>query len=237
MKIAVFTDAHLQLPTQPHLWELLGKPITGYANWQRRKHNHSDMALEKLVTIMQAANPDYFLFLGDAVNLGLKSEWEKAKTFFETLCPREKLIFLPGNHDFYTHSSAKRFSQEWGNEFPILKEDKTTRLIGLSSAITTRPFNACGKVSQQQLDALDKALQTPKKRIVALHHPPVEIVGGVGHKRLINLNAVQEIIQQRGAELVVHGHTHRKSEHFIGKTPVVGLPSASHINSSDWLLI
>jgi 3',5'-cyclic AMP phosphodiesterase CpdA len=242
MKLALFTDAHLPLRHTPHVFELLGKPLTGFLNWQKRKHHHSQFVLDKLAAEMQAANPDYFVFLGDMVNLGLAQEWETAKDFLAALCPPEKLIFLPGNHDYYTNKSVQRMektlSQTLGKiNYPLIKEDETTRFIGLSTAIVTKPFNATGFIDAAQLKALEQALQTKKHRIIGLHHPPVDIEGGLAHKRLINLAAFQKIILKYGAEHIIHGHTHRASQHFIGATPVQGLPSASHIYTSQWLLL
>lgn len=238
MKLAFFTDAHLQLSRTPYPWELLGKPLTGFLNWQKRKTQHPTATLSQIVAQMQAANPDYYVFLGDMVNLGLSQEWAQAKLFLEKLCPPEKLIFLPGNHDAYTKAAVQRMEKLLGKQsFPILKEDDTTRFIGLSTAIVTKPFNATGFIDEAQLIALETALQTKKRRIIALHHPPIEIEGGLAHKRLINVKAFQAIILRHGAEHILHGQTHRASKHYIGKTLVQGLPSASHHKTSDWLLL
>jgi 3',5'-cyclic AMP phosphodiesterase CpdA len=75
------------------------------------------------------------------------------------------------------------------------------------------------------------ALQTEDLfRVVLIHHPPQQ---GVAHRRkaLIDAAAFRDVIAQKGAELVLHGHTHRAHLDQIAgpqsRVPVLGVPSAS----------
>ena len=67
-------------------------------------------------------------------------------------------------------------------------------------------------------------------RIVLIHHPP--IANGISpRKRLLDSEALAAVIAEHGAELVLHGHTHRSGLGRLqtprGHAPVIGVPSAS----------
>jgi len=65
---------------------------------------------------------------------------------------------------------------------------------------------------------------------VLIHHPPL---GGElqPRKRLLDADALAAVIAAEGAELVLHGHTHRSGLGRLatprGHAPVIGVPSAS----------
>jgi 3',5'-cyclic AMP phosphodiesterase CpdA len=94
-----------------------------------------------------------------------------------------------------------------------------------------------GRIGARQLQKLATILyQTARNRfyrIVLIHHPPVS--GSVSwRKRLTDAAALQALLARDGAELVLHGHTHRILRRSLqtpaGKLPVVGVPSISALS-------
>jgi hypothetical protein len=116
--------------------------------------------------------------------------------------------------------------------FPYLRRRGPVALVGVSSAITTPPFIASGKVGEQQIARIAKMLDDLRTenlfRVVMIHHPPLP---SARHKCLIDAMAFQRVLAAVGAELVIHGHDHEHSLVWIagngGRVPVIGVPSAS----------
>jgi 3',5'-cyclic AMP phosphodiesterase CpdA len=118
--------------------------------------------------------------------------------------------------------------------FPFVRRIGDLAIISCSSAVPTRPFMAIGRFDEAQAVRLERILKALGEadmfRVVMIHHPPnAELqhpsFGLKGHKLF------RDVIARHGAELVLHGHTHRSSIHSIpGKTqevPVVGVAAAS----------
>jgi 3',5'-cyclic AMP phosphodiesterase CpdA len=103
------------------------------------------------------------------------------------------------------------------------------------------PFLAVGTIGHGQLEKLDKILAYAGRqnlfRIVLIHHPPA--AGTVAwRKRLTDGAAFRSVLSRRGAELVLHGHTHSTSftqvETAAGMVPAIGVPSASSLSRKPW---
>ena len=96
-------------------------------------------------------------------------------------------------------------------------------------------WSSQGRVGPDQLAGLEACLVALGReglcRVVLIHHPPLAIPGGRGRKGLVDAAAFRAVLGRVGAELVIHGHTHRrhlgKIESVAGATPVIGAPSAS----------
>ena len=118
--------------------------------------------------------------------------------------------------------------------FPFVRKRGPVAFVMLSTAIPTRWFSAAGQLGQQQLQELEKILKSLATdeyfRVVVLHHPP-EDYPTKPRKALRDRAQFREVLARQGAELVLHGHQHHS--HFgnvkspSGRTPVVGVPSAS----------
>ena len=67
-------------------------------------------------------------------------------------------------------------------------------------------------------------------RVVLVHHTPIS-ASAARWNHLLDERALQTVLKRNGAELVLHGHLHRRSIRYLngrhGLTPVVGVPSAS----------
>jgi len=115
--------------------------------------------------------------------------------------------------------------------FPWLRRREGVALIGLSSAAATLPFIATGTVGEAQIAALARLLaETGREglcRVILIHHPPTSITRG--RKALTDRAALCQVIAAEGAELVLHGHTHRADLSWIdtsaGRVPVIGAPA------------
>ena len=249
--IAHLSDIHLSPLPNVHWQDLLSKRITGYLNWKlKRKNQMQANTLEPLVEHLKSKNPNLTAITGDIVNLSLDAEFEQARKWIEKHFKPEKTCLIPGNHDVYLKGALAKFQSSFGdyakgemidNEpFPYVKRLKDVAIISCSSAVPTMPFMAYGEFDVAQALRLSKTLKTLKKanyfRIVLIHHPVVDLAAEKFRKGLHGSKRFQQIIKENGAELVLHGHTHKSSVSAItgvknggngGETPVIGVASAS----------
>ena len=225
--------------------DLLGKRLTGFLNWKLKRHGElNSETLTGLVAHMQAQNADFTAVTGDLVNLALKVEVERAGLWLSALGPTDKVAVCPGNHDAYVPGALESAQDIWGDYmrgetlddsvFPFVRRVGELAIISCSSAVPTRPFLAIGRFDEKQAERLGRILKVMGEagyfRTVLIHHPPCPELqhpsfGLKGHKLF------RQVIAEHGAELVLHGHTHRSSIHSIpgqGKeVPVVGVAAAS----------
>jgi 3',5'-cyclic AMP phosphodiesterase CpdA len=244
----VFTLAHLSdihlapLPT-PRPGELMGKRITGYINWLRKRRRVHDRAvLDRIVDDLKEQAPDHIAITGDLANIALEEEFVRGRNWLQHLDSFETVSFVPGNHDAYVRQ-AVRYAPQWaaymtGDDgvvgFPYVRRRGPLALIGLSTAIATAPFMATGRLGETQVKALAPLLDTLKTeglfRVILIHHPPV--TQAKEHKRLLDAWALVETIAAHGAELLLHGHDHLHMLNWLKgpigtRVPAVGVPSAS----------
>src|SRR5262249_58367145 len=118
--------------------------------------------------------------------------------------------------------------------FPFVRRRGPLALIGLSSALPTAPFFASGKLGADQITRLAALLPRLADcfRVVLIHHPPLG--HRPWHKRLVDATPFLEVLAAHRAELVLHGHDHQHSLHWVdwtgGRIPIIGVPfgSAAH---------
>lgn len=247
-RLAHLSDPHVGPLGRVRLHQLIGKRATGYANWRRgRSRSHDMTVLETLVSDLKQQGAAHVACTGDLCNIGLPSEWETARTFLEALGSPETVSFVPGNHDAYVRGSLEGLlaacSGYTGDDsgssgrFPYLRRRGPVALIGLSSAIPTKPFVATGRLGPPQLAAAESLLRAlatePGKpfRVVMIHHPP-QPGGASSGRELKDAAAFTAMIARAGAELILHGHNHTTTSALVpgpdGRfVPVIGAPSAS----------
>ena len=247
-RLAHLSDPHVGPLGRVRLHQLIGKRATGYANWRRgRSRSHDMTVLETLVADLKQQGAAHVACTGDLCNIGLPSEWETARTFLETLGSPETVSFVPGNHDAYVRGSLEGLlaacSGYTGDDsgssgrFPYLRRRGPVALVGLSSAIPTKPFVATGRLGPPQLAAAESLLRAlatePGKpfRVVMIHHPP-QPGGASSGRELKDAAAFTAMIARAGAELILHGHNHTTTSALVpgpdGRfVPVIGAPSAS----------
>lgn len=253
---AHLSDPHLSSLEHVRIQDLLNKRVLGYLSWKRhRRREHLSEVLAALVCDLNLTRPDHVVVTGDLTHLGLPSEFRQVRRWLDTVGGPKDVTVVPGNHDAYVHTPwAQTFalwapymdsdmpasfhpsSQRTQTTFPSLRVRGQVAFIGLSTARPSAPFFATGSLGPKQLQHLGELLaETGRKalfRTVLIHHPPTS--GTISwRKRLTDRHALRSILAKHGVELVLHGHSHRSSLSQIdtrgGRTPVIGVPSASAI--------
>ncbi len=242
----MFVLAHLSdlhMAAQPRLAELIGKRGLGFINWQRkRKFVHRPEVLDAITRDAKACGADHIAVTGDLVNLSLPDEYKRARAWLEALGPPRDVTVVPGNHDVYVRSAEPLPFAYWGDYmrgddgvggFPFVRRRQNVALIALSSGVATGPFMATGRLGRAQLADLAQALQATRGlfRIVLIHHPPVSPPERY-MRRLTDAADLRGVLAAEGAELLLHGHDHRRALVWLDgpggtKIPAVGAPSAS----------
>ncbi len=248
-RLAHFSDVHLGPLPDVSYRELASKRITGYINWRRnRRGSFQTRVIESIVDDIAIQEPDHVALTGDLVNLALDAEIELARQWLTAL-PFEdhEVTVVPGNHDTYVTGALAKACRAWrpfmlgdgaaeGGRvtFPFLRRRGPVALIGVSSARAMLPFVAAGIFESRQAkrvaELLDEAGREGLYRVVLIHHPPVRGATG-NHKRLYGIARFQRMIARHGAELVLHGHTHLATTHWIDgpagprTVPVIGVPA------------
>jgi 3',5'-cyclic AMP phosphodiesterase CpdA len=242
--LAHLSDPHLAPLPQPRWGELIGKRVTGYINWQRRRRFlHDPAVLVRVVTDLKGQATDHVAVTGDIANIALASEFPRGRDWLDGLGAPQDVSFVPGNHDIYVREATVIALRQWGAHmsgddgaagFPYVRRCGPLALIGLSTGVPTAPFLATGWLGTRQLAALAALLHDLKAdglfRVILIHHPPVS--EAPRHKHLLDAAVLLRVIAEHGAELLLHGHDHRRMLNWLdgprgSKVPAVGVPSAS----------
>lgn len=240
-----------------HLLDLKGasparfanKRLTGGVNLLlNRRRKHDEGLFRRIVDAAHAHGADRLVVTGDLTNLALESEFEHVRSHLDAA--GLPVTVIPGNHDAYTRGSARerRFEQylahlmegerEAGADYPFVQRHGDVALIGLSTAIPSLPLYAVGKLGEDQLQRLARALgklaDEGLSRVVLIHHPVLPGVARPRHE-LLDLDAFGRVIAEHGAELILHGHEHRRLEgHLLGPgerpVPVHGVGSGTYLS-------
>lgn len=252
IRFAQLSDPHLSTLNGVKWRELANKRVLGYLSWiKKRRSEHRIEILDALQRDLLSTKPDHIVVTGDLTHIGLRTEFLQARRWLEDLGIPEQVTVIPGNHDAYVRSPWRHSFRHWmpymesdkpgidggGKKpavFPSLRVRGQVAFIGLSSARPSAPFLAIGSVGPRQLaqfsELLEKTGRNELFRVVLVHHPPVPGTEK-WRKRLTDAKHLCEVIANHGAELVLHGHSHRAKESFIAtpgaKIPVFGIPSAS----------
>jgi 3',5'-cyclic AMP phosphodiesterase CpdA len=247
--IAHITDPHLAPAPLPGFADFRLKRFMGYVNWKRGREGLNDMgALGRLVEDLRAQAPDHVAATGDLVNIGMPSEFRPAALWLRTLGDPHDVSFVPGNHDAYVRASMPTLRatfEPWTtgdsgvSGFPYLRVRGEVAIIGLSSGVPTAPLMATGRLGPKQLQAfaalLDETGARGLARVVLIHHPPLAR-GAPPFRGLTDGAAFERVIEEHGAEAILHGHSHkqlvrslpsRAARTISGAVPVLGAPAAS----------
>ena len=246
-RLAHMSDIHLGPLPRVTPRELASKRITGYVNWHRnRRKRLFGNILDSLMDEIKAAKPDHVAMTGDMVNLAAAAEIEAVTRWLAAAGNPNEISLVPGNHDAYVPGAFRKICTAWrpymlgddgprlaagDNLFPYLRRRGPVALIGVSTAAATPPFMASGVFGHRQARRLASLLERSNGlcRVVLVHHPPIR--GATSpYKRMIGIGRFGRVLQQAGAELVLHGHTHEDTLYWLdgrdGRVPVVGVPAA-----------
>jgi len=250
-RLAHISDVHLgPLPALTFL-ELFSKRITGFVNWHRNRRRHLfTNTLDVVLDDIERQAPDHLAITGDLVNLASSLEIAAVRHWLAETGPPEDVSLVPGNHDAYVRGAYEKATRAWypymrgdaapeewqedRHVFPYLRVRGPVAIIGCSTAVATPPFSASGYFGSRQaretVNLLRAAGEAGLFRVVLIHHPPIRGATAF-HKRMIGIRRFAATISTGGAELVLHGHTHLDTVHWLaGQTkpvPVVGIASAS----------
>lgn len=226
---------------------LLNKRMTSQLSWRRRRRFlHVDTVLEALVADLRTMTPDAVALTGDLTNLGLPVECRRAAAWVTARLPRQTAI-IPGNHDMLVREPWADTLGLWApwmaarpDNFPFVRHVGPVALIGVNSACPTPWFSAAGRIGAAQAARLTELLHETGRagafRVVMIHHPPIP--GSVTRRKaLLDQGLFATAIARSGAELILHGHSHRSSLSSLpGPTttvPVLGIASASMLAPSQ----
>lgn len=249
--LAHISDVHLA-PLPPVRWtELANKRALGYLNWRLRRHTSlSGNGLETLVNHMLEQKPDFTAVTGDLVNLGLQAEAITALDWLKAIGSPDDVCVSPGNHDSYVRGSFEHNNASWGaymsgetlgpEQFPFVRRIGDVAIISCTSSVPSAPTLAIGRFEQDQADRLARILKMMGEagyfRIVLIHHPP-NLEARHPRLGLYGARRFREAVARNGAELILHGHTHKSSIFAIpgltGDVPVVGVAAAGAAHRED----
>jgi 3',5'-cyclic AMP phosphodiesterase CpdA len=249
--LAHMSDIHLA-PLPPVRWsELANKRLTGYLNWRLRRHSSlSGDGLTNLVRHMREQNPDFTAITGDLVNLGLEAEANLAWNWLQTVGNPEDVCVSPGNHDSYLKPSFGWNAARWGEymqgetvdaaQFPFVRRIGDVAVICCSSSVPSAIGFAIGRFEQDQSARLERILallgEANYFRIILIHHPP-NLEARHPRLGLYGANLFRQAVAEHGAELVLHGHSHKSTIYAIpgvtGDVPVVGVAAAGAAQRED----
>ncbi|MCA3555073.1 metallophosphoesterase [Aestuariivirga sp.] len=258
--VSVFTLAHLSdlhlgpLPAGAAHRHFALKRAIGVINWRlTRQRVHSPaVALAIAANIVRTA-PDHVALTGDIVNVAAPAEFAAAERWMKAFGGADWISFVPGNHDCYvrmawTHGlshlepymrgdmrvNLTQTTPQIMTPFPYVRLRRNVALIGLSTGVPQPLHRAAGELGGTQLKSLAQLLHDLRERgyarVVMIHHPPLP---GLAQPRraLIDASLLRAVLEEHGAELVLHGHNHKHmTNSFLsrfGMVHVLGAPSAS----------
>ncbi len=250
--LAHLSDLHVTRPRPAGPRELCNKRLLGFLSWrQRRRYVHRPEVLEALLGDLVHQSVDHVAITGDLTHIGLPSEIEEARGWLARIGTPEQVTLIPGNHDAYAACDPEHsWETQWPaylasdgagpvrelrypESFPTLRRRGPLALVGLCSALPTLPLLATGALGPGQLERLEALLRELGReglcRVVLVHHRPTP--GEARRRSLRDAGSLRAVLSSAGAELVLHGHSHRSVFTQIGgglrPIPVVGVRSAS----------
>jgi len=249
--LAHLSDIHLAPLPKAHVSELVNKRLTGYLNWRLRRHSSLDgLGLAALVAHLHEQAADFTCVTGDLVNLALDAEIAIALGWLKGIGPVEKVCVSPGNHDAYLPGTLARACASWQGYisgetmddgiFPFVRRIGEVAVVSCSSAIATPPFFSAGDFDPGQAGRLARMLRllgdADYFRVVMIHHPPT-VEAENWRTGLRGAKLFRDVVAEAGAEIVLHGHTHRSTIHAIpgrsGDVPVIGVAAAGTAQSPE----
>ncbi len=163
------------------------------------------MGLDVVYTI----KADFYLHLGDIVEAGTLSDYKLAEELLRPI--KNKLIFIPGNHD--ARNVGDRLYTEFYGErnFEIETKIDGTQfyIIGLDSSI---PDQNSGRVGRRELHFLSRRLSQQGDKIVKVvvfHHHLLPIPNtGRERSTIDDAGDMLKVLLDHNVDVVINGHRH-----------------------------
>ncbi|OAI41597.1 hypothetical protein AYO40_03005 [Planctomycetaceae bacterium SCGC AG-212-D15] len=253
VRLAHLSDIHITAAPLGWQWQdWLNKRAAGWFNlrflgrgWHFRD---AETVLSQLVAELRTRRPDRIVFSGDATALGFEAEFARAAAILQLTHPDTPPgLAVPGNHDYYTRTSAglghfERYFAPWQqgereseHTYPFAQRVGHVWLIAVNSCTGNRWFwDAGGSVDAGQLERLGRLLRRIEggPRVLVTHYP-VAVENGSLERRshaLRNLSELVRVAAEGGVGLWLHGHRHRAyvlSRPGMAPFPVVCVGSAT----------
>jgi 3',5'-cyclic AMP phosphodiesterase CpdA len=195
--------------------------------------------IEAIEHTIQAERFDVVAISGDLSQRARAGEFQRAAVFIRDAARVSRVITIPGNHDVKWWAAPlgigkKARVYENYRKFidsdlePVLHVEGVT-LVGINTAqgVTRRTLtwnlrdiSIIGDVKKQQLEVAREIFETSAPgdaRVIVMHHNPVrgELSGRHGLK---NTQKILGAFAEMGVDLVLCGHDHQESVHYIEHT-------------------
>lgn len=230
MRIVHFSDIHaFQPPSGVRPW--LDKRLLGTFNHVFRRRRHHDWSrLERAVARIRLLRPDLVLLTGDISTISNPREFEQSLEALDPLVQDSglELIYVPGNHDHYTHCAAsvaalhRAFGilnrQRWSiDDLPVMHNVGFLRLIMVNQACPAPPWGSWGRLSPAAVTRLrtmlaDRHLRDDHHRVALVQHFPLFNRHGLPERsrRACHDNEVLvEAFKDGRIDLAFCGHIHQ----------------------------
>ena len=186
--------------------------------------------------------PDLVVITGDITQQGDEAEFAAARAWVDSL--HRPVLVMPGNHDTPYFDPVKRFFAPWaryrrhfGRGSPgglLVQPGLAVRTLNSARGFQPRLNWSKGQVSREQtrssLAALARA-PAGAARILACHHPLIEMLGGPMTGRVWGGARTARALSEAGVDLVLTGHIHAPFAlaypYGDGKTYAVGASTLS----------
>jgi len=167
-----------------------------------------------LIQQINELQPDFVIHLGDVSDRGTAYELDRFDDLIAELEPL--LVTVAGNHD--TKSRRKLFGERY------VEPNSSTNLMDYSFDYGGVRFiivdNSDYYVTREQLDWLERQLQTSKRKIVSMHCPPDygrwKDMGG-----MYSPEAFMRLMKAHEVDLVYCGHIHLHNSMMVAGTKYV----------------
>ena len=176
-------------------------------------------AVAAALAYAQNAKPDLVLVSGDITQAGRRREFEAAARWLEAM--PEPVFVIPGNHDTPYWDLIARLAWPWRRYegligHPAVDHQFQTERLAVRGVNTARAAQMRWNWSKGQIDldqtrrAARALSEAPAKalRIIACHHPLIEMEGTPMTGDVRCGDAAAEIFAAAGVDLVVTGHVH-----------------------------
>jgi len=184
MRMFHFSDSHAGAPAED--WKaFLDKRWVGIFNYYfRRRFQHNQETLRKAVSIMLKRSADFYICTGDITSTGQPSEFKKAIDILSPLAETKKLIYLPGNHDFYVidnkcnralfdafrYLNANKFNL---SDLPLKLTFDDIELIIVNESYPSNLISSCGFLKKNDSKKIISMLENKSKPIIIVGHYPI----------------------------------------------------------------
>ena len=224
MRLVLVGDIHSYRLWVPP-WLLLSKRIVGQANlWLNRRHQFDRTLLAPLVRQVRTVEPDMLLFSGDLTSTALPGEFDDVIKALSSIANAYPTVIVPGNHDRYTFTSARRRDLETSagelmpRQFPhfvrLPSPADRWNLLALDGAVP-RIISSRGLAGADQLAQARKQIAslTDSDGLVVLCHYALRRLPEMTPMRWVHRLADAAEVEAMLADcpariLYLHGHVH-----------------------------